>query len=113
MSLRVPIKLGDTTYLIHNVVASYIDKQHSTIKQLEEENRKLIDDFKDQHNHWTKIMNEKDEEIEQLEYAYNDLILSVKTKHENESRHATAKRYIIERERKNIIGSGKALQGEK
>ena len=41
------------------------------INQLEEENRKLINDLKDQHNHWTKIMNEKDEEIEKLREAYN------------------------------------------
>jgi len=72
MSLRVPIKLGDTTYLIHQVVGDYInklekdcedfreaakialkdrDKQVIKVKQLEEERRMYLDEkatFKEQ-----------------------------------------------------------------
>jgi len=48
--------------------------------------------------------------IKQLEEKYNDLILSVESIYENESRHETAKRYIVERENREPQPSQKPLE---
>ena len=50
--------------------------------------------------------------FKELEANYNDLILSVETKHKNESRHETAKRYIVERENYFSGGSQNAPEGK-
>lgn len=45
--------------------------------------------------------------VEALETQYHDLLMSVETKHEGETRHETARRYILEAEKRNR-GDGKA-----
>jgi hypothetical protein len=47
------------------------------------------------------------EEIEQLRVSYQELIMAVSEKIPNESRHETALRYILERERSSCDGAAK------
>ena len=49
-------------------------------------------------------------ENQRLREAYDDLIMCVETKFQDETRHETAKRYIIERESKDYIKAQKALK---
>ena len=63
-----------------------------------------IDNFKKE-NIALKEENEKlKTRIVELESKYNDLIYCVGKKHSSESRHDTARRYIIEREQRDILG---------
>jgi len=58
-----------------------------------------------------RAITQRDREQDRAEAAeakYNELLLSVETKHENESRHETALRYIQEAERRGGEGAKRA-----
>ena len=61
-------------------------------------NALVRDETAERENSWRREAVELRREVAETTLRYNELIMAVAAKHEGESRHATALRYIVERE---------------
>ena len=86
-----------------------IDEKNAKIKELEADKESIE---KDRLAIATKYNNQMIEN-QRLREQYNDLIMSVECKYNDETRHETAKRYIVQREQEDLSrhkASGRATQ---
>ena len=80
---------------------------------LEKENQQLTEEIEALNllvQNIKEMADDLDNENQRLKGLYTDLIMQVACKFPNESRHETAKRYIIERENREIAPAQQALK---
>ena len=82
---------------------------------LEKENQQLTEEIEALNllvQNIKEMADDLDNENQRLRDDYSDLIMQVAKKFPDESRHETAKRYIMERENREVSPAQQALEGE-